>query len=455
MSRSQARPSRCSRCSRPALAPSRRRVAAWQHAAPWLLLAACAPTGDPSDDLALRDAEQPADAPAFVSLGESTTCVTTREGEAKCWGRGDGGRLGLGTSTNESRPDPSVLDPLALGGSAMGVVTNGAQSFALLADGRVRAFGLNDAYELGLPHAQTVGDDETPAGASVPTLVPLGGFAEQLAVGRGFACARLEDARVQCWGRGDAGQLGRGLQSGPQRPMDVILGGSAVEIALGATHACARLESGVVRCWGDGSDGRLGYGRAIDDGATPMRSGDVPLGGAATQLVAGEAHTCARLESGAVRCWGRGVDGRLGYGRVATIGDDEPPSSAGEVALGGPATQLAAGRRHTCALRTDGVLRCWGDGSQGQLGLDPSLRIGDDERPLDAPALDTGGLAVAAIFAGPLAEHTCARLEDGALRCWGRNEHGQVGLGFTSPQDPVEGPPGDLPDVIIVEDPDA
>lgn len=440
---------------RPALTRSHRRAAAWRCAAPWLLLAACAPAGAPSGELALRDAEWPCDAPAFVSLGESTTCITAADGEAKCWGRGDGGRLGLGTTLAESEPGPAAIEPLALGGPATMIATNGAQSYALLADGRVRAFGLNGAYELGLGHAQAVGDDETPAGADVPTIVALDGRAVQLAVGRGFACARLEDARVQCWGRGDMGQLGRGPQSGPQWPMDVPLGGDAVELAAGAAHVCARLSSGAIRCWGDGADGRLGYGHAIDDGATPQRTGDVPLGGTATKLAAGEAHTCALLESGAVRCWGDGSDGRLGYGRVETIGDDEPPSFAGDVALGGPATQLVAGRRHTCALRSDGMLRCWGNGSQGQLGLEPSQSIGDDERPLDAPALDTGELGVAAIFAGALAEHTCALLDDGALRCWGRNEHGQVGLDFVSPQDPVEGPPGDLPDVIIVEDPDA
>jgi alpha-tubulin suppressor-like RCC1 family protein len=446
---------RFSRLLRPAPTPSRRRAAAWRCAAPWLLLAACAPAGAPSGELALRDAEWSSDAPAFVSLGESTTCITTEDGEAKCWGRGDGGRLGLGTTVAESESEPAAIEPLALGGPATMIATNGAQSYALLADGRVRAFGLNGAYELGLGHAQAVGDDETPTGADVPTIMALDGLAKQLAVGRGFACARLEDARVQCWGRGDAGQLGGGPQSGPQRPMDVPLGGDAVEIAAGAAHACARLASGAIRCWGDGDDGRLGYGHEIDDGATPLRNGDVPLGGTAVRLAAGEAHTCALLESGAVRCWGRGDDGRLGYGGVETIGDDEPPSSAGDVALGGPAMQLVAGRRHTCALRSDGVLRCWGNGSHGQLGLEPSQSIGDDERPLDAPALDTGGLGVAAIFAGALAEHTCAQLDDGALRCWGRNEHGQVGLAFVSPQDPVEGPPGDLPDVIIVEDPDA
>lgn len=433
--------------------PLRQLAAAWLRATPWLALAACAPTDD-GPRASLRTAEWSSDAPVHASLGEGTTCVATEDGQAKCWGRADGGRLGLGTVVTESMPEPAALGPIALGDGAVEIVTNGAQTFTRLADGRVRAFGLNGAGELGLEHDKDIGDDETPLDADVATVLALAGPARQLAVGVGFACARLADARVQCWGRDDEGQLGRGAQAGDHRPADVVLGGAAVEVAAGAAHACARLDGGAVRCWGDPSEGRLGYGRPLDDGP-PAATGDVPLGGHATRVVAGEAHTCALLDDGAVRCWGLGSDGRLGYGNTATIGDDEPAGAAGDVALGRPAVQLAAGRRHTCALLDDGVLRCWGDAGHAQLGLEPSLKIGDDERPLDAAAVDAGGLGITAIFAGPLAEHTCAQLGDGGLRCWGRNDHGQVGLAFASPDDPVEGPPGDLPDVIIVEDPDA
>jgi alpha-tubulin suppressor-like RCC1 family protein len=427
--------------------------ATWGGLASWLVLVACAPAATPPGNLAPRQAD-PSTELAWVSLGESTTCATTLDGHAKCWGRGDDGRLGLGTPVGSSAPDPEALAPLALGADAAVVVTNGAQSFALLDDGTVRAFGLNSAYELGLTHQEAVGDDETPADADVSTVVALAGPARQVVTGEGFACAQIHDGRVQCWGRGDEGQLGRGRQPGAHPPGDVILGGVAVEITAGAAHACARLESGAVRCWGLGDAGQLGHGRDLD-GLLPASAGDVPLGGVATQVVAGGSHTCARLVTGAVRCWGNNADGQLGYGHTTAIGDDEPPADAGDVALGGAVTQLVAGLRHTCALRGDGVLRCWGDGASGQLGLALGLRIGDDELPSEADPIELGELDADVIFAGALAEHTCAQLDDGSLRCWGRNEHGQVGLGYASPQDPVEGPPGDLPDVIIVEDPDA
>lgn len=426
--------------------------------ASWLMLAACAPEPSlPDDHLASREGSEPPGQAelSWISLGESTTCATLASGDAKCWGRGDDGRLGLGLGLAPSEPNPAELPWLELGGDARMVATNGAQSFALLHDGTVRAFGLNAEYELGLPHDETVGDDETPAGTSLATLVPLDGVALQVAAGEGFGCALLHDGRVQCWGRGDEGQLGRGVLPGSHPPGDVILGGTAVELAVGAAHGCARLSDGAVRCWGANDVGQLGLGEPVGSANVPAITGDVALGGVAVQVVTGGAHSCARLDDGAVRCWGDNLDGQLGHGHTDPIGDDETPDAAGDVSLGGAATQVTAGLRHTCALLDNGDLRCWGDGTSGQLGLPSPLVVGDDETPTNADAVDMRGSAVASIFAGALADHTCALLDDGDLRCWGANARGQVGLGYASPQDPVEGPPGDLPDVIIVEDPDA
>ena len=439
-------PSTCS-----PLRPSRPRPSLRPSLLGVLGLFACSPPAA-SPSVSLRSAT-PSEV-ATVTLGRGTTCAATLTGQAKCWGHRDGGRLGNGTAAAGFETDPSDLPPLELGDEVDAIVTNGDQSFALLADGRVRAFGLNDAGQLGLGHTETIGDDETPTMADVATIVPLAGGATQLAAGEGFACARLLDGRVQCWGRGDDGQLGRGALTGIQPPGDVVLGGSAMELAAGAAHACARLETGAVRCWGRGDHGQLGYGTTATSSGLPAAAGDVPLGGAAVQITAGAAHTCALLDTGAIRCWGDNAGGQLGLGHTQSVGDDETPAQAGDVPVGGLVDSVAAGLRHTCAVLTDGQLRCWGDDTLGPLGLSPQQTIGDDELPLDAPPVDFQGLAVEAVFAGPLASHTCARLDGGDLRCWGLGDRGQLGLGFVNPQDPVEGPPGDLPDVIIVEDPD-
>src|SRR5207245_503671 len=105
-------------------------------------------------------------------------------------------------------------------------------------------------------------------------------------------------------------------------------------------HACARLDTGGVRCWGYGFVGQLGYASTanVGDNETPASMGDVPLGGKAVEIEAAlklerESHTCARLDTGALRCWGYGALGELGYVGTANIGDNETPASAGDVVV--------------------------------------------------------------------------------------------------------------------------
>jgi alpha-tubulin suppressor-like RCC1 family protein len=194
---------------------------------------------------------------------------------------------------------------------------------------------------------------------------------------------------------------------------------------------CA-LTAGGVRCWGFNEYGQLGYGHTnnIGDNETPASVGYVNLGGTAVQLGAGAEHTCARLEDGRVKCWGRNGDGQLGYGHDFDIGDNETPASAGYVDVGGPVLQLAAGARHTCALLSGGRVRCWGRNVDGQLGYGFGSYIGDDETPASAGDVDVGGVVVQ-LSAGSY--HTCAQLDTGRVRCWGRNTSGELGYGHTNP----------------------
>ena len=88
-------------------------------------------------------------------------------------------------------------------------------------------------------------------------------------------------------------------------------------------------------CWGSGEQGQLGYGNTNDigDDETPASAGTVPVGGPVSNVAVGFLHACARLQNGVVRCWGRASTGALGYGNANDIGDDETPSSAGDVQL--------------------------------------------------------------------------------------------------------------------------
>jgi alpha-tubulin suppressor-like RCC1 family protein len=432
------------------------------------LLGGCGEEPDPhiDDDVTMRSGGMngPPISSIGASLGRGTTCMTTPASDLKCWGRNEHGQLGRGhreTLGDDETPDSFSF--VALESPIAEARTNGKQTFVRTIDGRVHAWGANHGYELGLLHTIELGDDETPASATVTTEVQIGGVAAQLAVGDGFACVRLDDGGVRCWGANEHGQLGQGHtepvgdDEAPQQVPTLELGAAAIDIAAGAQHACAVLQDGSVRCWGRGQAGQLGHGdiESIGDDELPIDVAEVDLGAAAVEIVAGGMHTCALLESGSVRCWGRAQEGQLGRGDVETVGDDETPAEAGDTPVGGAVVGLAAGWLHTCAVLRAGTLRCWGSGEHGQLGLGSTGSIGDDEVPAVEGIVDLGEQWASAVFSGPLSSSTCVLLDGERLRCWGDNDVGQLGYGTTEPlgDDPQEGG-GDLPDVIVLDDDD-
>jgi len=225
---------------------------------------------------------------------------------------------------------------------------------------------------------------------------------------------------------------------------------AAGRVDAGVYHSCALLDGGTVRCWGYGGTGQLGYGNTnnVGDDETPASVGPVDLGvgRTAAAIVAGDYHTCALLDDGTVRCWGYGGDGRLGYGNTNNVGDKPTatPALAGPVNLGAGRTAKAitAGGGHTCALLDDGSVRCWGYGGTGQLGYGNTNNVGDDETPGSVGPVDLGsGRKALAISAGT--RHTCALLDNGSVRCWGHNIHGELGYATVSTPGKNENDVGD------------
>jgi hypothetical protein len=164
-------------------------------------------------------------------------------------------------------------------------------------------------------------------------------------------------------------------------------------VTVGGSHACVLLEAGNAKCWGYGYFGQLGYGNDGNIGDSSAEMGynltNIDLGTAdggakylAVQLVAGNHHTCALLNNGNVKCWGRNDKGQLGYGHKNNtgnepneMGDNLPPVDLG---TGKTAVYLAAGHEHTCAILNDGKVKCWGDGGSGRLGNGGTANQGDE-----------------------------------------------------------------------------
>ena len=334
-----------------------------------------------------------------IAAGYDHTCALLATGDVRCWGYGASGQLGYGNrSTIGDDETPASAGNVPLGGKATAIAAGYEHTCALLTTGDVRCWGLSGYGQLGYGNTHNIGDDETPATAGN---VPLGDKAIAITAGKYHTCALLTTGDVRCWGAGAYGQLGYGNTNNigddetPASAGNVQFGGGATAIAAGGTHTCALLSTGSISCWGSGYYGQLGHGNThnIGDRDAPLFAGNVPLGAQATTITAGDAHTCALLTTGDVRCWGSGGNGRLGYGNKNSIGDDETPATTGNITLGAKATAITAGAAHTCALLTTGGVRCWGYGYYGQLGYGNTNTIGDDETPATAGNVNLGSEA--------------------------------------------------------------
>lgn len=320
------------------------------------------------------------------------------DGRIACWGYGASGRLGYGDteSIGDDEWARDAAGPVDVGGAAKAVSAGGKHTCAVLVGGQVRCWGTIATGRLTYDNTSVIGDDEVPAEVAP---VPLGGTAVTVVTGWVHSCALLVGGQVKCWGESGSGQLGYGFRplfppyEYPDEVDPVRLGGKAVALAAGSTHTCALLESAEVRCWGSGQAGRLGYGNeeTIGDDEHPDEVEPVRIGGDAMAIAAGAGHSCALLTTGQVRCWGYGGFGEMGTGTKEAIGNDEHPDQGEPVRLGGTAVAIAAGSTHDCALLVNGQLRCWGGAGAGKLGYGNVENIGDDELPEDAGSVDFGG----------------------------------------------------------------
>jgi alpha-tubulin suppressor-like RCC1 family protein len=352
-----------------------------------------------------------------------------------CWGFGGAGRTGHGNLAAIGDDEPASAGGfLDLGGDAEHIVAGASHTCVLHPDGSVRCFGAANLGQLGRGNLTIVGDDETPGSKSA---LQLGAAALVFGTRSGafHTCAHLATSAVKCWGQYTNAQLGIPGQAEPIGDDETVasapaldVGGTPIVFATGAQHTCALLDDGVVRCWGAGGNGALGYAsnQTIGDDEHPSTAGDVLVGGGVVSLTAGWYHTCAVLDGGAVRCWGRGNDGRLGYGNQAYVGLTQAPEDVGTVSLLGPATQIAAGVAHTCVLLDSAEVQCWGYGGSGQLGYANTASVGDNELPSSVGTVDVGAPVVHIAADG---NHTCAVTDTGSVRCWGHAGDGRLGYG--------------------------
>ncbi len=332
----------------------------------------------------------------------NTHCALAKAGTVYCWGEGERGQLGDGTTTgarNYARP------------------VSGSQVFAKISDGfsqhacALTAAGA--AYCWGANHAGQLGDGTT-TDRSTPIAVATTAIFTQIVTLESTTCALTTSGSVYCWGYMQSSGMGH-VELRDRRslsPVLVTLGtASFKQIALWGNGICGVTPSGEVQCAGDNSAGTVGDGTFTNRFAFTSI-----LGGLTVARIAGSTvNMCAVTTSGNVACWGvGGSTGALGDGTTT----DARNFPAEIVPDDGRFVDVSIGNFSVCARRVDGHLFCWGSNAGGQLGLgDLQTRTSPVELQ-GMSFVDAGTVS----FRG-----RCGRVVSGELYCWGQNSYGQLG----------------------------
>ena len=404
------------------------------------------------------------------SVAQSTTTDKPgTEGFAvKCWGENAHGQLGDGTQTVRTTP----VDVTGLSSGVYAIAAGGRHTCALIGSGKGSAAQSETTDEAGTGgfavkcwgdnvHGQ-LGDGAQPewrARRLIPVdALGLSSGVYAIAAGARHTCAMISNDKgsasqstttdeagtegfaVKCWGDNAQGQLGDGATTSRSAPADVKGLSSGVRaIAAGDVHTCALISSSkgatslsptadnagagdfAAQCWGANNRGQLGDGTKTEWRARRLIPVDVVgLHSGVHAIAGGGWHTCALVGSGGVKCWGDNQFGQLGEGST----DRTTPVDV--VGLSSDVYAISAGGRRTCVLTTAGGVQCWGVNRAGQLG-DGTQR--ERRRPVNVVGLSSGVQAIAVSGGGDHEWHTCALTGAGGVKCWGDNDHGQLGDG--------------------------
>ncbi|MFA7209793.1 MAG: hypothetical protein WC120_06000, partial [Parcubacteria group bacterium] len=370
-----------------------------------------------------------------IIAGNSNTCALNNGGLAYCWGNNNFGQVGDGT-TNSTFLPVQIMDDDGIGNlTEISQISAGNYHMcAVKTDGSLYCWGHSGYGETG--------DYSTNARLLPVQVVDVGGAGSlsdvnQISAGGTSSCARKTDGTAYCWGSNLSGQLGNGTTIPSSKPIQVVgVGGVGVlsdiaQVGLGASNSCALKTDGTVYCWGQNLYGQLGN-NSNTNSSTPVQVSGVGGAGVLSDvdsIIVSHHHSCALKTDGTVFCWGYNAYG--GLGNNSNVNSSTPVQVLGVGGAGflSDISQLSAEYYHTCALKNDGSTYCWGRNNYGQLG-DNSLV----DKWIPVQTLDADGINnlsnVSQIEAGN--HFTCALKTDSSVYCWGYNALGQLGIGSTT-----------------------
>ena len=292
-----------------------------------------------------------------LSVGDSHACMSLSDGTARCFGSNYNGQLGNGTNVDSDSPVSVslALDPF------LKIAAGGAHTCGIKVSGDVHCWGQNSYSQL---NDGTTFDRNVPVWASMPDKavwapyeIAAGGY-HTCAIGSGSGGSGI----VRCWGSNSSNQLGRnGVVIINNVPVPVHGVSNAIKISAGFNHTCALTTNQEVYCWGGNGLGQLGLGNDSPQNL-PQKIPEATLTHPIA-IAAGGGHTCALLASGRIRCFGNNSLLQLGAA-VATNTSAIPVEVPGIE----DAIAISAGSNHSCATLSDRSVKCWGFGVDGRLG---------------------------------------------------------------------------------------
>ncbi|WP_424186900.1 S8 family serine peptidase [Actinokineospora sp. G85] len=334
------------------------------------------------------------------------------DGTLHTWGGNINGQLGDGTTTQRNTPVTS--NQITLLRSRPNVALSSSHAIVATSDGRVIAWGLNNAGQLGNGGSTDSTTPVTVRGISNAATTP-----DAVAVGQSHSLALLSNGTVLAWGANPSGQLGDGTTGNRLTPVKVGNLTGVVAVAASGSHSLALKSDGTVWAWGLNSAGQLG------DGSTTSRSTPVQVSGltGVARIATGPNGTSLAVRTdGTLRAWGANTNGEYGNGTTTAA---LTPVSTGLTGLSTQPGAVAVGATFATAVKANGTVVSWGANADGQLGN------GTTTASL-TPVTVTGVSTAVAVSAG--SNHALALLRTGQTSAWGGNAQGQLGDGTTTPR---------------------
>lgn len=365
-----------------------------------------------------------------LALGYNHSCfiLNNDNKEVMCWGSNLQGQLGYGNKTEaEVEDEINNIDkllteeeteellknlyssrPIIVRDSnkthitgAIKISASENHTCALLTGGNVKCWGSNSNGQLGNSQLSGKKTSSTAVDVNVADLQDV----KAISVGNTYSCALLEAGDIKCWGKIPSGFSANNLLE--------LTNKKPSQLATASAHACVVTEDNQVQCWGDSS--KLGHSESE---ATEVTGIDNAL------FVSSKgSHSCALLNNGRVRCWGSNLRGQIGNGDGGSVTSTVTIPSKNVINLS-QVVSLSSGENYNCAVTQLGQVKCWGNNDNGQLGFTSTGSYKQQFYPQVAASRIATAEEVSVSQ-----NHSCARLKNDDVYCWGKNDRGQLGNG--------------------------